>query len=138
MKRTELICIVCFLVELLITLYVFGPVSLLDGIIFYFLKLSFLSPKLGQYNTGLEVEGIQNPRSIKIKTKKEKFAMFDGIYQQVDDEYCNGHPVWKHSNGTSKWIFFSTEGQWCVGTALIVKTSFTLDELHVELKGEFL
>ena len=39
----------------LIALYVFGAVSLLDGIIFYFKKRSFLSQKLGHFKTGLEV-----------------------------------------------------------------------------------
>ena len=133
MKRPELTCF--FSVELMITLSVFGPISLLDGIIFYVKKLSFLSPKLG-LKTGLEVKGIENPDFIKIKTSKEKFAIFDGIYQKVDDEHCNGNPVWKHSNGTSKWIFFSNKSRWSVGTALIVKTSFTLDN-SLELEGEF-
>ena len=119
----------------MITLSLFGPISLLDGIIFYVKKLSFLSSKLG-LKTGLKVKGIENPDFIKIKTSKEKFAIFDGIYQKVDDEHCNGNPVWKHSNGTSKWIFFSNKSRWSVGTALIVKTSFTLDN-SLELEGEF-
>ena len=104
MKVPELIWLI--LVWLLITLSIFGSLSLLDGIIFYFKKRSFLSQKLGQFKTGLEVEGKQNPYSIKIKTNKEKFTMFDGIYQKVEGEHCNGNPLWKHSNGTSKWIFF--------------------------------
>ena len=123
-------------VELMISLSFFGPISLLDGIIFYFKKNSFLSPNLGHFKSGLEVKGIENPYFIRIKTNEEKFAIFDGIYQKVDDEHCNGNPVWKHSNGTSKWIFFSNESRWSVGTALIVKTSFTLDN-SLELEGEF-
>ena len=118
----------------LIALYVFGPISLLDGIIFYFKKRSFLSQKLGLFKTGLEVEGKQNPDSIKIRTNEEKFTMFDGIYQKVEGEYCNGNPLWKHSNGTSKWIFLSNISQWSVGTALLVHTSFTVDDSEIELE----
>ena len=134
-KGPELISHV--LAWLLFALYIFGPVSLLDGIIFYFKKRSFLSQKLGQFKTGLEVEGIENPESIRIKTNKEKLANFDGIYQKVEGEYCNGNPLWKISNGSSKWIFLSNISQWSVGTALIVQTSFTLDDSGIELEGEF-
>ena len=118
----------------MIALYVFGALSLLDGIIFSLYKRSFLSPELGIFKV-LEVEGIQSPDSIQMKTNKEKFAMFDGIYQKVAGEYCNGNLVWKHSDGTSKLIFFSNGGRWVVGTALVVKTSFNLNDSHIKLEG---
>ena len=118
--RTELTSLV--LVELLITLYLLGAVSLLDGIMFSLYKLSFLSPELGFFEV-FEVEGRRNPDSIKIKTNTDKFSMFDGIYQKVKGEYYSRNPVWRHSNGTSQWIFCSEGGRWCslggVGSRLV-------------------
>ena len=82
------------------------------------------------------MEGIQSPDSIKMKTNKEKFSMFDGIYQKVKGECCNRNPVWRHSNGTSKWIFYSQGGRWCVSTAITVKVSFSLEMSNIEIEGE--
>ena len=83
-------------------LYGLGTLSLVDGILFYFKKYSLIYMKF--------VEQVRHyPSRVKISADGEMRASsqtYLGEYQQVEGLHCNGAPVWKHEDGTFKWIYY--------------------------------